>query len=78
MRLLSLSGSAFSSLWFRVVENRCEVNRFRGLAVYVRDGFSAYKQRVMGVNFVKSYLSGLIIVIIIFMCLTYAESTSIG
>ena len=49
VRLLSLPGlnTTFPSLWFRVEPQqplRGEVNQFRGLAVYVCDSFSVYRQ----------------------------------
>ena len=47
LRLLSLSGATFPNSWFQVFGRpiqllRGEVDR---LAVYVRDGFSAFRQR---------------------------------
>ena len=44
MRPLSLPEATIPSLWFRVLQTD-EINRFRGLAVYVRDDFSAFRQR---------------------------------
>ena len=46
---------------------RGEVGRFQGLAVYVRDGFSAHNSAVLSVVVVKSQLSGFVISVMIIM-----------
>ena len=45
-----------------------EVDRFRGLAVYVRDGFWHIDSVVISVDVVTSQVSGFVVAVIIFMC----------
>ena len=60
LRLLSLPGAPFPSLWFRVSADRCRCSGVRligfdrGLAVYVRDAFRRIDSVVMIVDVVKS------------------------